>query len=144
MKKQILVLMLAGTAALNTLAQNNADVEKITETVMRFAKGGDAQNTEILNAVLDAQFRAAVNRAFGSEELQVIDKNTYIQLIKDNKIGGDDRTVTIQSISIEGNIAAVYATLDGKKLNFRNFISLVKTAENEWKIIQDMPSITAE
>lgn len=125
-------------------ANKNSDTEAIVKTVEQFVKNADKRDIKGVDAVLHSNFRAIVNRLFGSEEVSIMDKALYLDLLKQGKIGGDERKIMIESIHFEGNNAFVKATLDGKKSVFHTFIQLVEEVSGEWKIISDMPNIESK
>ncbi len=132
-------LLLIGS--LTTQAQQTDDLAKIEAVVRAFSTAGDQQDATRLDKILHPQYRAIVNRLFGSPDLSLMDKTLYLQLIADKKIGGDTREVFMLQIDIEGNTAFVKAILKGKVLRFTTFVSLVKLPDGTWQIISDMPEI---
>lgn len=117
------------------------DIGKVSEIVHQYSKSADERNLTTMRELLHEDFRSIVNRAFGSEEIQLMDKTTYLDLMSKKIIGGDQRKVTILSIDFEEKNAVVKARLLGKKMIFNTFIQLVKEADGEWKIISDLPVI---
>lgn len=122
-------------------AQESADLLAEERAVEQFSAAGDQRNAAQLEALLHTEFRTVVNRQFGSEEVSLMDKAVYLQLVKDEKIGGDEREVHLLNVEIVGNNATVQAVLLGKKLRFNSFFSLVKAADGNWQIIGDFPHI---
>lgn len=122
-------------------AQNSTDLNSISEAVHAFAQAGDQQDAARLDKILHPQYRAVVNRAFGSADLSLIDKTTYLQLIRDKKVGGDTREVHLVQIDVVNNIATVKAIFQGKELRFTTYVSLVKLADGSWQLVGDMPDI---
>ena len=137
----ILVFLMA-FSCLGNLQFSSDDIAKVSEAVYEFSKGADTRDVAILDHVLHDNFRAIVNQAMGSKEIQIIDKTTYLELLKKEAIGGDARTVTILSIDMEENNAIVKAKLVGKALTFTTFIQVVKNADGEWQVMSDLPKIT--
>ncbi len=82
-------------------------IEKITEAITNFVKGGDTSNVELLNSVLHHDFRVASNNFMGTPGVVMIDKQTYLSNIKAGIFGGLTRTMTIESINDSGTIAMV-------------------------------------
>lgn len=117
------------------------EVLQVSEAVHAFAKNADEQDVNAMDKLLHEQFRAIVNQAMGSKEVQIIDKGSYLNLLKAKKLGGDTRSVTILSIDLEAQNALVKARFSGKKRTFITFIQLVANAEREWKIVSDLPVI---
>jgi hypothetical protein len=123
-------------------AQSGGELRSIGTAVREFAAFADLQQAEGLERVLHPQFRAVVNRPFGSTEISLMDKATYLQLIRERKIGGDTREVHLLSVDIVNQNATVKAVFEGKALRFVTFISLVRTPEGQWQVIGDMPDIS--
>jgi hypothetical protein len=142
MKNQ--VLLFSVLILTNTVNAQISDKELITQVVNQFAQGADNRDTVLLDQILDTHFRAAVNRALGSTQLQVIDKTTYLNLIKEKKLGGDKRMVSVQNIIIHESTATAEVIFEGSKLNFTTFISMIKNEDQTWTIIQDLPIIKSK
>lgn len=117
------------------------DIMVVSDLVYAFAQSADARDVDRIDTILHKEFRAIVNQAFNSTELQVIDKGTYLDLMRKEVLGGDERTVTILSIDMEDNNAIIKAKFTGKALIFTTFIQAVKDATGTWHIISDMPVI---
>ncbi|WMX14268.1 nuclear transport factor 2 family protein [Aureispira sp. CCB-E] len=136
--------LLLGTILCLSLTDNygqSNSAKGIVDVVEMFAKSADQQNVTKMKKVLHKDFRALVNRMFGSKDLSVTDKETYLSLLEAKKIGGDDRAVRINSISIQGANAYVHATFVGKKLIFNTYLLLVEQEDGTWQIVNDMPVI---
>jgi len=141
MKKNMFLLSMILAGIFPATAQNATDLAKIEAVVTTFSNAGDLQDALKLDKILHPQFRAVVNRAFGSSDLSLMDKAIYLQLMKDKKIGGDKREVFLLQTDIGKNIATVKAILQGRELRFTTFISLVKLENGEWQIVGDFPEI---
>ncbi len=135
----ILILMLL--ASFISQAQSTSDLDKIQAAVVSFAQAADQQDAARLDLLLHPQYRAVVHRVFGGKELSLMDKATYLQLIRDKKIGGDTRKVTLLQTDVVNNIAQVRAVFEGKELRFTTYVSLVKLESGEWQVVGDMPDI---
>lgn len=141
MKKLFFVSTFSLFTFVTCFAQNGNDEKAISVAVHHFAANADQQDVKKMAAVLDDNFRAVVNRLFGSKEVSIMDKSLYLQLLKDKKIGGSKRDVTILTMNVTNNNASVKAQLTGKDLLFTTYLLLVKNEEGEWKIVNDMPFI---
>ena len=135
--KTILLMIISLTSAMSQTNEQNA----IEETIRNFAKSADIRNDKMLEELLDVNFRLALNQLFGSKDLVIVDKQTYLNKIRANEFGGDSRTVTIEHVFILGNNAMARATFKGNKMSIETFLQLIKTKEGKWKIIHDLPSI---
>ncbi len=117
------------------------DIMEVTKLVHAFSKNSDERNIDKMDNILHQNYRTIVNQAFGSDEIQLMNKTNYLDLLKRKVIGGDKRSVIILSIDMEENNAVVKAKFTGKKLIFTTFIQLVKDSAGKWKIISDLPII---
>ena len=141
MKIQTMFFLFSMMACTAIQAQDRQDLAAIETAVHDFVRLGDQQNSQGLDRLLHPQFRAVVNRLFGAEEVSLMDKSVYLQLIKDKKIGGDKRDVYILSVDVVNKNATVKARFEGKALRFTTFLSLVKNVDGSWQVIGDMPDI---
>lgn len=117
------------------------DSDQVAAAVKTFVKSADKQDMERMDAILHQEYRTVVNRLFGSDKVSVMDKSTYLSMMKEGKIGGDKRKIEIKEIKIHGNNAMVEATFTGEKLVFETFLQLAKDVSGEWKVISDFPKI---
>lgn len=122
------------------LADGN-DEKAIEATLKRFSKAADEHNLTALSACLDDQYRIVMNQLFGSKEISIVSRDTYLQKIKSKEWGGDKRTVAIERISVIGNNAQAQVIFQGQKMTFISLISLVKDSNGDWKLINDTPTI---
>ena len=122
-------------------AQESANLAAIQTAVTNFMDYGDQQDAAALEAILHPEFRTVANRLFGAEEVSLMSKDLYLQLIRDKKIGGDERQLYILDLAVVGNNATVKAVFQGATLQFTTFLTLVKSTEGDWTIIGDFPHI---
>ncbi|MEQ8325015.1 MAG: nuclear transport factor 2 family protein [Vicingaceae bacterium] len=141
--KTIVKHLAVGLSALILMAGSPPvdDKTKVIKALKSFVEAADRQDPDQLSQILDANFRAVVNRAFGSEEVSIMDKITYLDLIKQKKIGGDKREVSIIRVDITGNNACVHSVLKGSHLIFNTFTDLIRDSNGNWYVINDMPHI---
>jgi hypothetical protein len=117
----------------------NSEKQSIEECIIGFAKAGDLNDATALSAYLDANYRVVMNRLFGSEEAQVVDKTFYLDKIRSKEWGGDTRTISVEGILINGDSATAKVKLVGEKSTVSSLFLLVKNAEGDWQIISDTP-----
>ena len=82
-----------------------------------------------------------MNRLFGSKEVSIMSKSVYLEKIKSKEFGGDERSLSIHSITINGTTALAKVSFLGKKMTFVSLLSLVKNANGSWLLINDMPMV---
>ena len=114
---------------LTVAAGEKEDRTMVKETLLQFAAAADAQQAEVLDKILDPNFRIVMNRLFGSTAVAVMDKTTYLNKIRAKEFGGDKRKVEIEALVINGNTASARVTFSGTKMTFVSFIQLIKTVE---------------
>lgn len=122
-------------------SQSIMEKENVENAVRQFVKAADQRLEVQVDQVLDENFRAVINRAFGSDELTLIPKTTYLEMLKQGKLGGDDREIEILLTDINGLNAMVKARLRGKAMVFTTYLSLVKNKDNRWLIVSDQPHV---
>lgn len=141
MKNVFFVTVLSLFTAVSGFSQKSSDEKMVSKIVHQFAASADKQDAVKMEKILDTQYRAVLNQLFGSKEVSVMDKTAYLQMIRDKKIGGDNRKVEILAIDITHNNAAVKARFTGTELNFQTYLFLAKDTHGQWKIVSDMPFI---
>ncbi|MCG8576931.1 MAG: nuclear transport factor 2 family protein [Flavobacteriales bacterium] len=135
------MLALAGFGLISATTEDKKEIKKIEETIQEFVATADAQDADKMNEILDPNFSSVANQLFGSETTSITSRDTYIQMLRDKKIGGDKRTVEVLSVDVNGNNAYAKAIFDGSKLKFTTYIFLAKDKNGIWRIVTDYPSI---
>jgi nucleoid-associated protein YejK len=116
-----------------------SEAQKAVEAAtMQFIEGGDKSDFAALDAVLHTQYRVLMNRIFG-DAVTVLDKITYLQMIKDKKIGGVPRQTQILSVSVTENIAAVELTSNSAQAELHSYLHFIKEPDGKWRLVSDMP-----
>lgn len=124
-------------------AHSEAEAESNIKSVIQlFVKGGDERDTTKLEEVLHGNFRVVANQLMGSSTINVITKDQYLALIREGKLGGDNRVLDIQSVEIIGKNASAKVKIIGKALTFESFYHLIQNNEGKWKLVQDLPFAT--
>ena len=134
-----LITILTMTMMINLTTQAQTDKAAVEQLINQFAKAGDQRDVAQLRKILHDDFRLAMNRLFGSEKVDLLDKPTYLTMMEEGKLGGDSRTVKILFIDITQNNAAAKVALKGKALTFESYYQLVKNAAGQWQLINDLP-----
>ncbi|WP_339709845.1 nuclear transport factor 2 family protein [uncultured Kriegella sp.] len=140
MKKLTVVIAIVLFSVLKSYAQS-PDKLGITKTIHAFAKAGDTNDVTELAKYLDDNYRIVSNRLFGSTEVSVMPKHIYLEKIKSKEYGGDNRTVTIEEIALNGNTASAKVVFKGTKLMFTSLIILIKNEEGIWKLVSETPMV---
>jgi hypothetical protein len=135
----IMLSLFAGSLELG--AQSLKDLEKVERLVQGFNQAVDRQDPATLERLLHPQFRAYVHRLFGSPDLMITERNSYIQAIREKKIGGDTRAVHILHTDLNNNSAVIKVIFEGKELRFVTHLSAIKLGNDEWQLLSDLPEI---
>ena len=140
MKYLTLTLFLIIMTTLSSTAQST-DEKAIQETIIAFAKAADNNDASALEKELDNNFRVIMNRLFGSKQVNILERDIYIEKIKNKEFGGDKRSVSFDQITLNGNTASVKTTMKGSKSTLISLLILVKSEDEKWKIVSDTPII---
>lgn len=118
-----------------------SDKQQVLQVVESFVEFADKQDSSSMSTILHKDYRAIVHRLFGSQETTFMNKSSYLQMLGAKKIGGDKRDVKINYHEVHKNNASVSATFTGTKSVFTSYLFLVKTSDDNWLIISDLPYI---
>lgn len=123
----------------------SAAPEALLAAVRGFYAAGDAQDAAALEAALHPQFRVLALDYPAPGQTGVIDRELYLTLIREKKFGGDPRTVSIDSVRLDGDrIAAVQVTASAKNSGLRFLASMTLVREGEtWRVLQDAVQVQA-
>ena len=134
----ILAMALVGNSAASA---QKADKAQIKSTIQQWIAAGDQQSAEAAAPLMDATFHVYLNQMFGSDKVTTIDKEGYLSMLREKKLGGKARTLKFKRITIAGNIATVQLEMKSSVLLFNGFIQLAKDKTGNWRIVSDLPSI---
>ena len=131
--KTIAAILMMTLATLGMNAQG--DQKAVEKTISTYVNGADQRSTSLLEACLDDNFRSIANSGDG---LWISNKVAYLKLIKEERIGGDERKIEFGKIIFVDDLnATLEVELTGAQASFHNLIALVKIKGN-WKIVQDL------
>lgn len=138
----MLFMIMLGGAALTGSAQEGIDA--ITQTIQQFTQAGDEQQVKVLDGLLHPNFRVVWNN-LEKGSITVLDRETYLGMVGDKKIGGDQRTLAVESIEVmTGGNALVRTSLKGTKADFQSMFSLVQAESGDWLLVQDQVFMQAK
>lgn len=134
----LISLLIAGTIS---HAIGQTEYETITVAIKTFAKAADQRDVKTLNKILHPEFRLAMNQLFGTKELTTMNKTTYLKMVQDGKLGGEERKLEILEIKEFQKNASCIIRFTGSKMNFQTFLHLVKNADGNWTVVNDLPAL---
>ncbi len=106
--------------------------------ISNFVRGGDERDTGLLDKVLHDEFRLCSHSFMGSQELKIIDKQSYLANIRSGLFGGVPRKMIIESIDLSEKIAMVKLRLESDENHFVSYNSLILDENNAWKLINNV------
>lgn len=133
-----LAVALAGLAWFATTMVAAGPVDPVAAAVHEFVRAGDTQNRTMLEGVLHPDLRIAVTTP-DKPGVQILDKQTYLELVSAKKIGGDTRKVDVRSKEVSGNRAIVHVSLVGKSARFDSMQTFVREGER-WQLLYELTS----
>jgi len=141
MKKIKLIAVVFSFFTMVACSAQKSEMKNIESTINQFVKAGDNSDAKKLATYLDDNFRVVMNRLFGSDQVATMEKSVYLEKIRSKEFGGDNRTVEIENILINGSTASAKVNLKGSKMTFISLLTLVQGADGNWKIIADTPMV---
>jgi hypothetical protein len=146
-----LTVALAG-ALMNVAAQTNTkntdsnDRKKAAEaTVVAFAKAGDERDIATLTKLMHENYNAIALLPGSTVAKPVVEsREHYFTLIKEGKVGGKPRTISIKSVEVWNNTAVVRAELESDVLHFFSTFALSYSPEAGWKLVHDLVELNAK
>lgn len=117
---------------------------KIEQAITNFVKGGDNSDAALLDKVLHKDFRVTNNGFMGTPGVTVIDKQKYLQNIRDGIFGGLPRKMEIETIEENGTIAMVKLRLESSENYFVSYNSLVLDTDHEWRLVNNLAVVEAK
>ncbi len=133
----VIIMSLLSTVAANAGAQTLDN--EVLQVLNNYALGTEQHDVTLLKKTFHKEFRVVAITADG---LRVIDRESYLALIKAKKIGGHKRQLHVES-TLEGEkVMQISLTLSGEKAVFHDHLQLIKQDEN-WQIIHNSTQVKA-
>jgi hypothetical protein len=126
------------------MEQNEQHKRALVQAITDFVKGGDNSDVALLDKVLHKDFRVTNNGFMGSPGVTIIDKQKYIQNIRDGIFGGLPRKMVIEQIDESGAIALVKLRLESSENYFVSYNSFVLDTDNEWRLINNLAVVESK
>lgn len=126
------------------MKQNEQHKKAIEQAITDFVKGGDNSDVALLGKVLHKDFRVTNNGFMGKPGVTIIDKEKYIQNIREGIFGGLPRKMVIEQIDESDTIALVKLRLESSENYFVSYNSLVLDTDNEWRLINNLAVVESK
>ena len=121
----------------------NSEEKAIVKLITGFELATAKQNVSLLEPLLNKHFRVTMNQLFGSTEVTVMDRSTYLQKVREKIFGGEKREISIITTIVSGNTAVAVVKFVGQKMSFQSILSFVKNKNGLWELVEDIPTIVA-
>ena len=100
-----------------------------------FARAADRRDVPALETILHPAFRVVFTSGAGGAPV-ALDRAQYLQMVRDGKVGGADRTVTVQVAEPAGAFVAARAVMERPDAVFEGVYTLVQRG-TEWQLLQE-------
>lgn len=110
-------------------------------TTLAYVEAIGQRDVSRLQDLLHPNFRVTANGFPSPKDFTLIDKDSYLQLMKDKRIGGEPYVVQIEQLGLHEISGMVQATLRGSKSVMKIFLSLLQVPSGEWQIVANVPEI---
>ncbi|GCC52412.1 hypothetical protein SanaruYs_26490 [Chryseotalea sanaruensis] len=134
----LISLLIAGTLSQGLSQTEQEDIETAIRT---FAKAADKRDVKELDKILHTEFRLAMNQLFGSQDLTTMNKTTYLKMVEDGKLGGEDRKLEMLEVKVFQKNASCIVRFTGSKMSFQTFLQLVRGTDGNWTVVNDLPAL---
>ncbi|MFB9292730.1 nuclear transport factor 2 family protein [Persicitalea jodogahamensis] len=135
------VLAVDSTVTLAQKMDNEMETE-IKQAVAIFDQATARRDIETLKSVLHPDYRVTANRFRGTPGTTLITRETYLEMMKDGKIGGTKYEEEFRQISVTGHTAMVDVMLREIGVPaMHKYLFLVQNEKDDWQIISDLPIV---
>jgi hypothetical protein len=105
-----------------------------------FAAAADRRDVAALESILHPEFRVLFAVKAGAAPTQLT-RAQYLQLLRDGKLGGKSRVVTVSSVTGVEGFAAATTTMQHDAARFQGVYSLIQH-DNRWWLLQETVLMT--
>lgn len=125
------------------MSQNQNNMKnQIKEIVASIEKAAANRNIKQLTELLHKDYRVVANRFKGSKNVTIIPKETYLQMMKEKKVGGTNYNINVKDIKIYEHTAIVDVLYISKTTSdMHKYLVLIQDENNEWKVVSDIPIV---
>ncbi len=114
-----------------------ADQQAITQLIQDYTEGTATGDIAVIDQTFHDDFRVI---ALTQEGSRILDKPTYLSLLKDGKIGGVSRVLKVKHIEIQDKTAHATITLTSDKVTFNDQLQFIQDSQG-WKIINNLTQV---
>ncbi len=111
---------------------------QMKKTIESYVQGADEQVVELVENAFHDNFQVF---AHSKGSIRVLDKNTYLELLKAKKIGGSKRQIEYLDLNVDDPVGTARVNLVGDEVTFHDHLSLIKE-EGSWKIVSNITYVS--
>lgn len=141
MRQIVFVFSLLTLSVIGCKAQKKNNMEKeIRLTIESLEQAAFSRNISLLDELLDDNYRVVANRFRGTLNSTVLTKDSYLSMMKAEKIGGSNYQININAIRITDHTAMVdvdYLTENSGGMH--KYLILIQDDQDKWKVVSDIP-----
>jgi Domain of unknown function (DUF4440) len=130
----------AATAQQSPVAATEAATANAAQLIKNFARASDRRDAPALEALLHPSFRVVFNVKPGTPPT-VLERAQYLQMVRDGKIGGPDRSVTVFNVAFADGFASGTSRMVHANATFQSVFALIQS-EGQWQLLQEAVLMT--
>ena len=136
------LLVLLSTVSYCQSSTHRAMEKEIKQVINDFQQAVAARDLSSLETLLHPDFRVMANRFSGGEGTTLLPRETYLGMMKAEKIGGTAYEVEIVNVAVKDHTAAAEVNFTSQsEADMHLFLLLVQDSNDNWQIISDLPVI---
>ena len=114
--------------------------KEIKQVINDFQQAVAARDLSSLETLLHPDFRVMANRFREGEGTTLLPRETYLGMMKAEKIGGTAYEVEIVNVAVKDHTAAAEVNFTSQpEADMHLFLLLVQDSNDDWQIISDLP-----
>lgn len=143
--KYIVTLLLAtslGIVGCKEHMTNTQMKKEVEQVILNLEKATSQRNVEEIEKYLHQDYRVMANRFKGTKATTILTRDTYLSMIREEKIGGTSYQTNFNSVSITDHTASVDLLFKSDQTSdMHKYLFLVKDENDAWKVISDLPIV---
>lgn len=117
--------------------QNN----ETEQFIKNYVTAVDSQDVAKADSLLENNFRITMRNNREGEKISTLSKAEYLHLMRENKVGGLPRLVTIESLVFFGEFIVAAVVLENEKMKMESVYGILQT-NGQYQLISDLLKIT--
>ena len=139
------LLLVLSTTSYGQSSKNKPMEKEIKEVINSFQQAVATRDIQSLETLLHPDFRVMANRFRGGEGITLLPRETYLSMMKAEKIGGTAYDVKVVSVSVNDHTASAEVNFASQpEADMHLFLLLVQDSNDAWQIISDLPIVAAQ